>query len=125
MEMLRTHEERRRHGRVDTALHEEDTLLVPVMHWRIDHHFSELEGVDRTLEHAGLEAMYLGTALQTIEFKMDRRGAEVASEAQMGFDNGGPARYHFDRPFLIIMTKRDAQHPFFVMWVDNSELLAR
>ncbi len=127
-EMLQTHN--RRLGERTMSLGEEDTLLVPVMHWRVEHHFHELEGLDRTLEPPGPPGIYLSNALQVIEFKMDRRGAEVASEARMGFDNGGPTRYHFDQPFLIVMTKRpmrtrDVPTPFFVMWVDNAELLSR
>jgi hypothetical protein len=31
----------------------------------------------------------------------------------------------FDRPFLVYMQKRGAEQPFFVMWVDNAELLVR
>jgi hypothetical protein len=31
----------------------------------------------------------------------------------------------FDRPFLIVVKKRGAEHPFFVMWVDNAELLCK
>lgn len=109
-------------------LGEEDTLLVPLMHWHLEHRFRELEGPDKSLVHPTLPGMYLGTAFQMIEFKMDRRGAEVASEVTIGWDGpalGQPSRYHFDRPFLICMKKRDAQQPFFVMWVDNAELLAR
>jgi hypothetical protein len=37
--------------------------------------------------------------------------------------DGGPKKLHFDRPFLIYLKKRDAARPFFVMWVDNAELL--
>ena len=28
-------------------------------------------------------------------------------------------------PFLIAMKRRGATHPFFVMWVDNAELLSK
>ncbi|HNS19964.1 MAG TPA: hypothetical protein PKH24_05670 [Sedimentisphaerales bacterium] len=28
-------------------------------------------------------------------------------------------------PVLVYMQKRDAEQPFFVMWVDNAELLTR
>jgi hypothetical protein len=105
------------------SLGEEDTLLVPLMHWRIEHHFRELEG--KRLLNPGLPGLPLGGALQTIEFKMDRYGAEVVSEALVVWLNGGPKHYHFDRPFLIYLKKRDAQHPFFVMWVDNAELLGK
>lgn len=31
----------------------------------------------------------------------------------------------FNRPFLVYMQKRGAERPFFVMWVDNAELLVR
>jgi len=33
---------------------------------------------------------------------------------------------YFDRPFLIYVKKRGAEYsPFFVMWVDNAELMER
>jgi hypothetical protein len=31
----------------------------------------------------------------------------------------------FYRPFFLYMKKRGAKHPFFVMWVDNAELLIK
>jgi len=34
-----------------------------------------------------------------------------------------PKHFYFGRPFFLYLKKRDAQHPFFVMWVDNAELL--
>ena len=35
-----------------------------------------------------------------------------------------PRHFHFDRPFLIYVKKRGADYsPFFVMWVDNAELM--
>ncbi len=89
-----------------------DSFLVPNMHWKIKHRFKELEGP------------VIGPALQVIEFKLDQRGASVSSQAIIGI-KGGPRLFHFDRPFLIYMKKRDAKHPFFVMWVDNAELLMR
>ena len=63
-------------------------------------------------------------AMQTIRFRLDRSGAELASEAQMPCK---PSATHFvcDRPFLIVVKKRGAEHPFFVMWVDNAELLCK
>ena len=36
-----------------------------------------------------------------------------------------PAYYFFNKPFLVYMKKRGAKHPFFVMWVDNAELLEK
>lgn len=99
-----------------------DTLLIPNMNWRIEHRFTELEGPDKRFLNPTLQGLYLDTALQTIQFQMDRSGAELASEAKV-IVKPGASFFHFDRPFLIIMKKRDAKQPFFVMWVDNAELL--
>jgi hypothetical protein len=31
----------------------------------------------------------------------------------------------FNRPFLVVMRRRSAEQPFFVMWVENTELLRK
>ncbi len=99
-----------------------DTLLVPQMHWRIDHRFPELEGKDKRFLNPSLAGTYLAAAEQVVAFRLDRSGAAVESSATMAV-GGGPRHFHFDRPFLIYLKKRDSQQPFFVMWVDNAELL--
>lgn len=101
-----------------------DVLLVPNMFWKITHHFRELEGRERKLLNPGFEGLWIETALQTIEFKLDRSGAELASESGVAIA-AIPTHYVFDRPFLVYMKKRDAARPFFVMWVDNAELLCK
>ena len=102
---------------------DEDDLLVPNMFWRIDHHFQELEGPDKTLLNGPSPDLYLATAWQEIQFKLDRRGAEIMSGVDFAFADGGPKTLYFNRPFLVYLKKRGAQHPFFVMWVDNAELM--
>jgi hypothetical protein len=101
-----------------------DRLFVPNMNWRIEHHFKELEGQDKPLQNHPLRGLYIDPAIQMIEFKLDRSGARVSSESKIQV-KGGPRLFQFDRPFLIYMKKRDAKHPFFVMWVDNAELLIK
>lgn len=106
-------------------LEDEDTLLVPMMHWEIEHHFRDLEGPEKVLSTSTGQKLYLAKAFQLLEFKMDEKGAEITSEAMEEALDGGPAHYHFDRPYLIYLKKRSAKHPFFVMWVDNAELLSK
>jgi hypothetical protein len=103
------------------------TLLVPNMHWDLDHHFRELEGRDKLLLNPMLQGLYIDTAWQRVRFNLDRKGAEVRSEARMtaGGRSEGRNDFHFDRPFLVVMTKRSAKQPFLVMWVDNAEMLSR
>lgn len=104
-------------------LGEEDTLLVPTMHWRIKHHFEELEGPDKVVTSGPCAGLFMSTAVQSVQFRLDRRGAELASGALSALVNGGPRRLHFDRPFLLYLKKRDAKQPILVMWVENAELM--
>lgn len=99
-----------------------DVLLVPNIFWRITHHFGELKG--RYLGNTGYENYWIKLALQTIQFRLDRSGAELKSEARL-YAAPEPSHFVFDQPFLIYMKKRGAKHPFFVMWVDNAELLSK
>jgi len=101
------------------ALGTNDVLRVPEMVWRIDHRFSELIG--KTLANVNIPIV---EALQTTAFRLDRCGAMLKSEAVFAATRS-PKHFVFDRPFLVYMQKRGAEQPFFVMWVDNAELLTR
>jgi hypothetical protein len=61
-------------------------------------------------------------AQQDICFRLDRSGAELASESKM-YAMPVATHYVFGKPFLIYMQKRGEKQPYFVMWVDNAELL--
>ncbi len=99
-----------------------DVLLVPNIFWKITHHFKELER--KYFGNKGYEDIYIRLALQMIQFRLDRSGAELKSEAKL-YAMPVPNYFVFDRPFLIYMKKRGARHPFFVMWIDNAELLSK
>lgn len=101
-----------------------DAVLIPNMSWRFAHRFKELEGRDKVLQNPGLQGLYLDIAYQMITLRLDKSGADLASEAKLGFKGGGN-KFYFDRPFLMYMKKRDGKQPFFVMWVDNAELLLK
>jgi hypothetical protein len=58
-----------------------DRLRVPRMHWKIDHHFAELQG--KKFKNDSVNALYLEEVVQTISFKLDSKGAEVKSDARM------------------------------------------
>lgn len=99
-----------------------DVLLVPNLFWKITHSYEKLVG--NTLQNPGYERMPIEKAMQVIQFRLDRSGAELKSESKL-LCEPIPTFYTFDRPFLIYMKKRGAEHPFFVMWVDNAELLEK
>jgi hypothetical protein len=117
---LQVHESKSRgYSKGAQALGRNDVLEVPEMVWRIDHRFSELVG--RNVANVGMPIV---EAMQTTAFRLDRSGAMLKSEAGFAVKSL-PEYFVFDRPFLVYMQKRGAEHPFFVMWVDNAELLTR
>ncbi len=99
-----------------------DVLLIPDIVWRITHRFTEIEG--RKFTNTGLKGQKINLAWQDIQFRLTRTGAELRSDAGISMLSL-PAYYLFNRPFLIFMKKRDAQTPYFVMWIDNAELLCK
>jgi hypothetical protein len=108
--------------RWEAVLGPNDTLLVPDMHWKVRHQFRELSGPDKVLLVNGRK-LPIERAEQRVDFRLDSLGAGVASKAEVRV-KAGPRHFHFDRPFLLYLKKRDADRPFFVMWVENAELLS-
>ena len=61
-------------------------------------------------------------AEQLIRFKLDEKGAMLRSEAGFGIFGSLP-KLIFNRPFLLMLKRRDAKMPYFAAWIDNAELL--
>ncbi len=95
-----------------------DRLVVPEMCWRLTHHFAELEG--KPVRNAG--GMPIVLASQEIDFTLDRTGAQVTSDSDLHLQ-ASPKYLEFTHPFLLLLTRRGSNAPFFAMWVDNAELL--
>ncbi len=94
------------------GLMDNDTVLVPSIGFRVTHHFRELE------------ADPIAAAFQMTQFRLNRSGAELKSEAGI-LVKPIPMHYHCDRPFLVVMKRRDRERPYFVAWIDNAELLEK
>ncbi len=107
---------------------EHDSLFVPNVNYDLTHHFRELTDTDNQVLNQGFAEYFIAKAFQNIRFRLDKSGALIASDSSIAMSLG-KIRYSrnflFDRPFLIIMRKRGAEKPFFVMWVDNAELLCK
>jgi hypothetical protein len=118
---------REENTKYERPLESQDTLLVPNMNWRLRHEFRELLGEGKALKFNGLWPMR--TAEQIIALRLDQEGVRVKSSGEFGAKSAQPAQprfqrdFHFDRPFLLYLKKRGAERPFFVMWIDNAELL--
>lgn len=107
-----------------------DKLGVPVMHWALNHRFGEVEGPEKKLWNRGFEDYWLDPAMQTIAFRLDGTEAVSATRTKLKAKKTemlkeGPREFLFDRPFLIIIKKRDAKQPYLVMWIANAELMMK
>ena len=72
------------------------------------------------------------SALQNIRFQLDEEGVRLRSESHMSFGCGAagpppPAQHMmvFDKPFLMLLQRRDADVPYFSLWIENPEILVK
>ena len=110
-----------------------DSLIVPDVLYKLTYHFTELE--DKRFANPKWRARdyFIFEAMQMVDFSLSRTGVILKSEARMGAAGSAPPprieqprHFYFDRPFLIYVKKRGPDYsPFFVMWVDNAELLEK
>jgi len=107
-----------------------DVMIVPRMNFDLTRRYTEIEGrllVPRSPVVA--KDLLLLSVVQNTRFEMNEKGVELRSEAHMAFGCGmeaPPVRQHrmvFDKPFLLLMERTGAKTPYFVVWVDNPELL--
>lgn len=113
---------------VQKWLDPQEPLAVPLISLFVEREYTELVG--RPLRNPGFTDLYLAAATQLIRFQLDESGAILESEATPVVLNGDeappqPRRFVFDRPFLIYLQEREAKEPYFVMWVENPEVLVR
>ena len=105
-----------------------DKLIVPDIAYALTHHFEELLG--KFLRNQNWQRHFIFEAREVIDFALTRTGLILKSEARLAMASGIrgprdlPRHLYFDRPFLIYVRKRESNaKPFFVMWVDNVELM--
>jgi len=109
----------------DPKLASDDVLIMPEMFWRIKHSYDDI--IDKEIIHPAFKSYRMTLAGQTIQFKLDRYGVILKSDSRIWIISGifCPRYFVFDQPFLLYLKKRDAQHPLYVMWVNNAELLTK
>lgn len=100
-----------------------DLLAVPNVVADESAHFTQLEG--RRVTGTG---MFLRLALQTIDFRMDEKGAKLRSEAAVSFGCSAaphidPRLMVLDPPFALILKRKEAPQAYFIAWFANADLL--
>ena len=104
--------EKRIKGANPSKLTEDEAMKVPVLDFDILREYNELYET------------IAGPVLQSIRFRLDEAGAVLKSEVVcLGLSTGPERSFIFDKPFLILIKRKEARNPYFALWVGNSDLL--
>jgi hypothetical protein len=100
-----------------------DTLQIPIIDLDIVDWFLDLEG--RCLQSRGMEDFCIAKAIQSIKFRLvqDAPPYELVPSLDQEKKITKPRKFIFDKPFLLQIRRQGASYPYFVMWVENTELL--
>ena len=88
------------------------------------------ELVNKYFKNKGFEEYFIAQMFEKIKFDMDHKGARVESEAVIAGPTAMPSqpkvrRFILDKPFWVIMKRKDRQHPYFILGVKNTELMEK
>ena len=110
-----------------------DVLKVPKLNFDLTREYNELVGKKLLAENPRVaDDLVVVGALQNIRFQFDEKGVRLRSEAHLAFSCSAspppPPTKHvmiFDKPFLIMLQRSDADVPYFALWVGDPELLVK
>lgn len=109
---------------------EDDIVIIPKFNFNIETNYNTLEGNNF---NADKQIFQIYRAWQRTAFILDESGAEIESEAEievpaaMEEESEKPKskKMVFDKPFLILLKRKDAKNPYFGMWTTNTELMLK
>ena len=105
------------------GLKEKDTLQIPIIEFDLVDWFLDLEG--RCLQSRGMEDFCIAKAIQAIKFRLVQNAPPYELLPFVGEEKKitKPRKFIFDKPFLLLLRQQGAGYPYFVFWVQNTELL--
>jgi TonB family protein len=105
-----------------------DHLVVPVLDFDLFKRYKELCGHHLLLGGHETDLLF-DFVNQIIRFKLDETGAYLESEVEGGVLGGElemtppPRSFVFDKPFLVMIKRKNSMRPYFALWVANAELM--
>jgi hypothetical protein len=108
---------------------EKDLFSIPVIKFNIEKNYENIESQVFTTNG---KKHYVELAYQRTGFILNEHGAVVESESAVMVDSiaAEPVRVHakklvFDKPFFVIIKRANNDNPYFVMFVQNDELMVK
>ncbi len=114
---------------VPSAINNDDEFEMPKLH--LDHRRDYEELAGKFLANKGFERYFIAKMYEKIKFDMDHKGARVESEAAITVGAGMASqipkikKFILDKPFWLVMKRRDSQYPYFTLGMKNTELMEK
>ncbi len=109
-----------------------DTFAMPNLSLDLNRKYDEMIG--ECLANENFKAYCINVMFENIKFDLDNKGARVENEAVIGMAFGSsrgpstqpkPRHFILDKPFWVIMQRSDSSNPYFVLGVNNAELMEK
>lgn len=122
------HEINRYNSAILPSISSSDQFEMPKLH--IQQHRDYIELTGKLLANNDFTQYSISKMYENIKFDMDHRGARVENEAVITGRGGGgkpqiTRRFIMDKPFWVVMKRKDSQHPYFLLGVKNTELMEK
>tara|TARA_R110002012_G_scaffold322015_1_gene553694 strand:- start:979 stop:1944 length:966 start_codon:yes stop_codon:yes gene_type:complete len=107
---------------------DDDKVEIPIIEFNLAKSFDKI--VSSSFKANETEYTIL-EALQRNAFILNENGAEVESEVEMAADaveeieKVKPKMMIFNRPFVVLLKRKDAENPYFGVYIANDELLKK
>lgn len=112
-------------------LAEDDEVVIPSFSFNIEANYTSLEGNTFRSEDRQYK---IEEAWQRTAFVLNENGAEIESESEVvaTLDSVAveetrpkPKKMRFDKPFFLMLKRVDSKHPYFGLWVADTELMTK
>ena len=109
-----------------------DYIVIPKLSFNIESEYNSMTG-SKIIAGSGNLPFEISEMKQQTAFMLDEYGAkiegqataEVATADEGRKDKPIPKKLHFNKPFLIMLKRKDSPNPYFAMWVENTELMQK
>jgi len=108
---------------------DDDILVIPTIQFNIENNYNSLE--KNSFSTTQNRQFILEKAWQRTAFILNENGAEIESESEvvvkeeLAREPKKPKKLIFDKPFFIMLKKKNSKNPYFGAWIANTELLSR
>lgn len=116
---------------VPETIYSGDRLEIPLININTTRVYNEIMNLPLVVQNPEIaQDLEVLDARQIIRFEMDEKGVELESETTIALGCAAspeniPTHYLiFDKPFLVMMQRNDAEQPYFALWVNNIGVLA-